>query len=96
MTTTTIFVLVTIILLLVPIFNIAVFLGSLIIKKNFNWHNFGAAYITFLIEVILFSIVFIAPIADGGVFTQILFAEIAGIVTAILQISSIFEARRHT
>ena len=36
------------------------------------------------------------PIGDGGVFTQILLAEIAGIVTAVLQISSIFKARKHT
>lgn len=96
MTTTAIFVLVTLILLLVPIFNIIVFLGFLIIKKSFNWDNFKAAYITFLVEVLLFSIAFIAPNGDGGVFSQILFAEIAGIVTAVLQILSIFEARRRT
>ena len=77
----------------VPITNVALFIAYRVIKKKWDFKHLRIPIGLCVIEVVLFSIMFIAPIRDGGVFLQALWAEIFGVGAIVTQIFYLNEAR---
>lgn len=70
----------------VPITNIVLLITYWVLSKKLIFKGFPVVLILLVLEFVLFKWAFLDPGKDGGVFGQLLMAEIVGIVAIIIQV----------
>lgn len=91
---TLIFIWLIIVLISMPAVNIILLVIHFIRKKGCSLKYFILIGVAFVVEILLFRWASTSPGKDGGVFGQLLLAEIVGMIAAVFQILALRKNRK--